>query len=144
MTQSRAADNTTWSFHAATTASGFTERLALRLAQLATPLLTADVAPNPHGGGPRPRRRSSRHGNVRQHCVASSAARVVDAGRSVAKPFGLTRRCSHGKPDHGGFQRRRVRGSLLAWPHRTLRLLTGPPRRRPPACTRVGCPGGTS
>lgn len=40
---------------------------------------------------------------IQQHCVASSAARVVvDAGRRVAKPFGLTCRFSHGEPDHGG------------------------------------------
>lgn len=65
-----------WSSHAATAASGFKERLSVRLAQPATPLLTADVAPSPRGKGPRPRRRSSRYSNIvwrrQQHASLST------------------------------------------------------------------------
>ena len=77
-------------------ASGFKQRLSARLAQSAIPLLTADAAPNPRGGGPRPRRCliQARHRGATLCGVVSSTSTTVCGKALGLDPLLLPRRAA--------------------------------------------------
>lgn len=146
-TRSRAADNTAWSSHAATSPashaaskndapSGWPSRWHRCSQRRRRPTRTAEAlghdATRP---GAESRRDVAWHRQQRGSLLAHDGVwRSPPAWPVAAPPASLTTEAANGG----------ARRSLSVRPHPTSRLPTGPPQRRPPACTRIGCPCDSS